>query len=704
MVLDQGAAVNQVVALTQQLADCTAELRTMYAELARRDTELSAISAIGQIVAATHDQTMLIGAVGDQILALFGAARTFIGLYDPTSGQITFPYDRWNGAVVHGDLPPPGEGLITLVIADRQVLRFNDRREFAGLTHERSPMIESWLGAPIVADDAVIGLIGIASVLPHAYVERDEVLLMMIASVLGIGLYTTQLTAEVMASHAAVAQASVTKSRFLATMSHELRTPLNTILGFTRIVRRKAVGVLPEKQVENLDKVLGSSEHLLDLINTILDIAKIDVGRMHVQLTSCDPTALISTCTTMVQPLLRPGVTLTSRIDRLPIISIDQEKLRQIVISLLSNAAKFTHQGQIVVCAAALDAQLVVTVEDSGIGIAPEALEQIFTEFHQADSSTTRQYGGTGLGLSLSRRLARLLSGDLTVASTPDVGATFTLSLPLIRAGAGEPSPNPHAVPPDAHGRRLVLVIDDDPDVHDLLGQVLRETGYAVVGATSGDEGLRLARRLRPSAITLDIMMPTRDGWQVLHDLKADPATCNIPVIVVSIIDNQPLGIQLGAVAYLRKPLDSANLLDTLAHVTLSSAGPRRLLVADDDPHIAELLGERLGEHGYELTVVPDGAAALAALEAAPYDALLLDLMMPVLDGFGVLAQLSARPGGPGLPVVVLTAHDLSAAERTLLSHQTTQVLMKHGFDTTALLRTLALALESPDTPRAADL
>ncbi len=516
-------------------------------------------------------------------------------------------------------------------------------------------------------------------------------------------------------------QANAAKSTFLANMSHELRTPLNAIIGFTRIVRRKAEGALPEKQLDNLDKVLASGEHLLGLINTVLDIAKIEAGHMDVQPANFSPTALAEACTTITQPLLRPGVALVTNFAAdLPPVYSDQDKVKQILLNLLANAAKFTHEGTITLRVRTLktgcgtrngdevrtpdlsvqhSAFSVFEVIDTGIGISEEALGRIFEEFQQADTSTTRQYGGTGLGLSISRKLARLLGGDLMATSTPGQGSTFTLAIPLHYAE--QPARADPATLAISAERPIVLAIDDDPDAIEILQDNLADAGYQVVSACNGDEGVQRAKSLKPCAITLDIMMPDKDGWQVLHDLKHDPATCDIPVILLTIVDKQALGYQLGAADYLVKPLDREALLAALQRVAHINGGiaPKQLLVVAEDADLVELVRQQLTETGCELEVVADGVAALEAINRRRPDAILLDLILPRLDGFGLIERLRQRPDHQSIPIVVLTAKTLTVAESARLCESVSQIIRKQGLDGDTLIRELQRAFQRNATP-----
>jgi PAS domain S-box-containing protein len=487
--------------------------------------------------------------------------------------------------------------------------------------------------------------------------------------------------------------ATQAKSVFLANMSHELRTPMNAIIGFTRLVMRRSQDVLPQRQYENLEKILISSEHLLTLINDILDLSKIEAGRMEVHPVSFPLEALVDVCLHTLEPMVQSErIRLVKEIEAgLPLLTTDQDKVKQILMNLLSNAVKFTTEGAITITARHYDGEITIAVTDTGIGIPTEALEHIFAEFRQVDSSTTRQYGGTGLGLSISRRLAQLLGGDITVQSAFGVGSTFTMTLPLhydaaplVTRVATLPSREESLSPPESD--KIILAIDDDPDVIYLLRENLTEAGYRVVGATSGEEGLQQARALRPLAITLDILMPHKDGWQLLHELKTDTTTRDIPIIVLSIVDNKALGYQLGAFDYLLKPFDREAILAALTRIPPQRG---RLLVVDDDVQIVDLVRQFLEGEPYEVVAAADGQEALEAISQQRPDILLLDLLMPRLDGFAVIEHLRQDAQYHQLPIIVLTAKTLTSAEYARLEQSVRTVIQKQGWERDTLMQEL---------------
>jgi len=376
-------------------------------------------------------------------------------------------------------------------------------------------------------------------------------------------------------------EASRAKSEFLANMSHELRTPMNAIIGFTRIVMRRCKEVLPDRQYGNLEKILASANHLLALINDVLDLSKIEAGRMDLHPRDFDLEPLFDQCLLTVEPMVKSKVQLIKDIQAdTPRLHNDPEKLRQILINLLSNAAKFTEEGAITVSAHRHGPDVLIAVSDTGIGIPEQAQRLVFEEFRQVDSSSTRQYGGTGLGLSISRHLARLMGGDITLHSAFKKGSTFTVRVPLHFGPASPPristsDADPHqggTVEIDDSDREsssahVVLAIDDDPDIVILLGEYLAGSGYRVVGARTGENGLRLARSLRPDVVTLDVLMPGADGWEILTKLKADPETRDLPIVLLTVVDQKDLGFRLGAADYLLKPFDREGLVAALQRV-----------------------------------------------------------------------------------------------------------------------------------------
>ena len=502
-------------------------------------------------------------------------------------------------------------------------------------------------------------------------------------------------------------EATRAKSVFLANMSHELRTPLNAIIGFTRLVMRRSKDVLPAKQYENLEKILVSGEHLLSLINAVLDLSKIEAGRVELRPAEFALEPLIDLCLRTVEPMVKGGcVEMVKDVEPdLPTLVQDQEKVRQVLTNLLGNAAKFTEAGSIRVRARRRDGEVVVEVSDTGVGIPEQARELIFEEFRQVDGGSTRQHGGTGLGLAISRRLARLMGGDVTVESAVGAGSTFALRLPLrhgalpptrstvvVSHAADEPATGGRASEPAEASRdgRAVLVIDDDPNVIELLRENLAEAGYQVVGAQDGDEGVAKARAIRPDSIVLDIVMPRKDGWQVLHELKTDPATRDIPIVLLSVVDQKNLGYRLGAADYLVKPIEREALLAALSR----ASGPyRRLLVVDDDPYVADMVRQLLEGEPVAIDAAADGREALRAIAHQAPDVIFLDLLMPGLDGFGVLEALRADPGWSRIPVIVLTAKTLTAEEAALLERRTLAVVEKRGLERDALVREVRRAL-----------
>ena len=481
--------------------------------------------------------------------------------------------------------------------------------------------------------------------------------------------------------------ASETKSQFLANMSHELRTPLNAIIGYSEMLTEEATDAGDDGYLADLDKIRGSGKHLLGLINDILDLTKIEAGRMELYIETFDVGKMVEDVAATVQPLLDKNAnSLRVELSRdVSLIRGDQVKVRQMLFNLLSNATKFTERGVITLATErerGTDGrdEVVFRVADTGIGMTAEQLGRLFQPFMQAEASTTKKYGGTGLGLAITKHFAEMMGGGVTVASEPGKGTTFTVRVPVVvadeatdRNEAARVHTHEFAAAADA---ATVLVIDDDPTVRDMIGRMLAKEGYHVVTAANGADGLTLAAEARPDVITLDIMMPGMDGWSVLSKLKADPALTAIPVVVMTIVDDRNLGFALGASDYLTKPIDRERLAEVLRQVR-SRGGEQSVLIVEDDPGSRALMRKLFEKEGWSVSEAENGSVGLAAVAAKTPGLVLLDLMMPEMDGFEFVEHLRKRNGGLDIPVVVLTAKDLTEDDRRRLRGSVDKVLQK---------------------------
>jgi adenylate cyclase len=475
--------------------------------------------------------------------------------------------------------------------------------------------------------------------------------------------------------------ANRTKSQFLANMSHELRTPLNAIIGYSEILQEDATDNGQEQLIPDLKKIEGAGRHLLGLINDILDLSKVEAGKMDVFIEDVDISSLLDEVKSIITPLVaKNGNTLDLRLgENLGNMRTDRTKVKQCLLNVLSNASKFTKDGKLTVEVLRLETDrttIQMKISDTGIGMSEEQLGRLFQAFSQADASTTKKFGGTGLGLAITRHFCRLLGGDISVASRVGEGSTFTIILPdQVAAPERSEMPNdltedslPEAVG-DGKSSITVLVVDDDPASRDLLTTNLRREGYQTVQARGGDEALELALKLRPDAITLDVLMPKTDGWAVLGALKANPELCDIPVIMVTVAPDRGIGLSLGAAEVMTKPVDRAELMSLLRNL-LSRDGP--ILLVEDDPATRDTVRQTIEKMGLTVAEVTNGRLALSWLAENPTPALiLLDLMMPEMDGFEFLDTFNSRVDWHHVPVVVITAKQLTAAERGLLSVRT---------------------------------
>jgi PAS domain S-box-containing protein len=490
------------------------------------------------------------------------------------------------------------------------------------------------------------------------------------------------------------------KSEFVANMSHELRTPLNAIIGYSEILVEDAEEQNVLEFVPDLQKISGAGRHLLMLINGILDLSKIEAGKMDIFLEEFDIASTVEDVKAVVQPLIdanRNSIRLNIG-KNLGSMYSDQTKVRQNLINLLSNASKFTDRGRITLTASRVrrsgkageskEDWIKFRIRDTGIGMTEDQTERLFQAFTQADSSTTRNYGGTGLGLTITRHFCDMLGGEVEVESVLGEGSVFTLYLPAksaaedgIDAGDYVTIIDPAASAPI----KTVLAIDDDRSIHKFLDEALVHEGYRVIHALGGEEGLRLAREVRPDVITLDIIMPKDDGWTVLSQLKNDADLKRIPVVLLTVLGDAEMGYALGAADYLTKPIDSDALLDALARHTHPD-GPASILVVDDDPSTRNMLRRTLEREGLPVRLAGDGKEALEQIKEMAPTLILLDLLMPVKDGFDVMAELQNNPDWSQIPVVIITAKDLTSDEIRMLDGKVEKIFKKGAYDRRALL------------------
>jgi signal transduction histidine kinase/CheY-like chemotaxis protein len=661
------------------------ELQARTAELGRSVEELKALGEVGSAVSSTLDLDTVLTTILTHANQLAGTQAGQIFDYDEATEELspraTFGYTQDIAEALRRNPIRKGEGVTGQAVLKRQPVQVPDiAAEGAYDSRLRDLIMESGfralLAVPLIREDQVMGALAIARKQPGAYPPQVIDLLTTFASQSALAMQNARLfhQLEVASQH---------KSTFLANMSHELRTPLNAIIGYSEMLQEDAVDEGAESLVPDLKRVNAAGKHLLELINSILDLSKIEAGKMELQLEEFSVARLVDDIGAVVKPLAEKNG------NRLELVCdastgtmhADLTKVRQVLFNLLSNACKFTEQGTVSLAVhreeSGGDAWLSFAVSDTGIGLSADQLGRLFQEFSQVHADATRKYGGTGLGLALSRRLCRLMGGDIAVTSEPGKGSAFTVRLP---ANVTHLAERPESAQTGSAG--TVLVIDDELPVRDLMRRFLNKEGFRVLAVGGGEDGLRIAREQRPDAITLDVMMPGMDGWTVLSALMADPDLRDIPVIMLTIVDDKHTGYALGASDYLTKPIDRARLLAVLSRYRRDLP----ILVVDDEPGVRQLLRRTLEGEGYTVVEAENGRAALALLDSGLPGVILLDLMMPELDGFGVVSALREREAWHGIPVVIITAKELTAEERAWLNGSVVRILEKAALGEDALL------------------
>ncbi len=484
---------------------------------------------------------------------------------------------------------------------------------------------------------------------------------------------------DLLAARQAAESANAAKSQFLASMSHELRTPLNAILGYSEMLQEDAAEKGDEAVIPDLGKIHSAGTHLLTLINDVLDLSKIEAGKMELYLETFEVRPLLETVVTTVQPLItKNGNRLDLEApDTLGTIHADATRVRQVLLNLLSNASKFTERGTITLSARRAAGEIVFAVRDTGIGMTEEQLGRLFEAFAQAEATTAAKYGGTGLGLAISKKFCEMMGGSVAVESAPGVGTTFTVRLPvvprpIVAAGAASAAA---ADGPEDGDRPTVLVIDDDPAARELMRRILEKERMCVITAATGEEGIARARAEHPAAIALDVVMPGMDGWAVLAALKDDPALVAIPVVMTTMLDDRNLGLALGAADYLTKPIDRKRLTAVLGRYVRSGGGT--VLIVEDDEATRRVVRRVVQKLGWNTQEAENGLVALERLADTSPSLILLDLMMPEMDGFAFLEALREREQWREIPVAVITAKELTPDDHRRLNGGVAQIVSK---------------------------
>jgi GAF domain-containing protein/CheY-like chemotaxis protein/HAMP domain-containing protein len=677
----------------------------LFAESRQRIAELGLLF---DVTTAAAGSTRMDEVLQRSVQALHGAlgdAQVAIFLLDGDALS-SRAHAGYAGLLEAGLRIPLGRGVIGWVAESGQPAVIGDVSQDSRY-QALDPRVRSELAVPLLAGQQVIGVLNVERPRVEAFSQNDLRLLTTLSTTLAAAIRNAQLFEEIEAANERLREVDRLKSEFLASMSHELRTPLNSIIGFSRVILKGIDGPLTELQQTDLTAIHSAGQHLLGLINDILDLSKIEAGKLELAFDEVNLSEVIRGVMTSAIGLTRDKpITLHVEMPAdLPAVWADQIRIRQAVLNLVANAAKFTDQGSITVRAAVVhdrplradgDGPLVefvrVSVIDTGIGIAGEDMPKLFQAFQQVDSSSSRRAGGTGLGLNITKQLVELHGGRIGLSSQYGHGSTFWFTVPV------HPEPVSPPEPPGADGqgdtRRIVLAVDDDPGVITLYRRYLEPQGYRVVGVNRSDEVLQRVRELRPFVITLDVLMPHKDGWQVIQELKREPDTRAIPVIMASIIAEQGRGFSLGAADYLVKPILEQDLLAAVRRLD-GEGQERTVLIIDDEADNIRLIRRVLeGEAHYRVFEAQGGREGLEAVASLRPHIVVLDLMMPEVDGFEVLAALKSNPETRPIPVIVVTAKDITAEDRDRLNGYVGALLRKGPLTESELLQDVSRVLE----------
>lgn len=701
-------------ALAVRSVDLVRTLESRTHELARRVNQLEALGAVGQGVSSSLELMEVLTTIVLQAVILSGTDGGSIYEFDEGAREFHIRTACGTSAEVLNLLRRTRIGLDDTFLGQAAThghpITLPDLRD-APLDPHLSIMAEdgwrSLVAVPMLREGRIVGALVVRRHTPGYIPDEICDLLESFASQSALALINARLYRELEQQSAALEVASRHKSEFLASMSHELRTPLNAIIGFSEVLLERMFGELNEKQADYLRDIWSSGKHLLELLNDILDLSKIEAGHMVLNRSEFAVRESLEYCLSMVRErALKQGILLSLEADpEVGLLDADRLRFRQVVLNLLSNAVKFTPEGGRVDVRATIRGQdLVVEVADTGPGVAADDRQRIFDSFQQG-TRLSRHTEGTGLGLTLCKRILELHGGRIWVESEVGKGSTFGIALPT---GSGEPTSKP-VRPVDLDSGLIteptpgpgptVVVVEDDRRSFDLLRAYLEAADIRVVGARDGEEGLDTVRRLNPAGVILDIFLPGVDGWEVLAQLKADPGTAAIPVIVVSMLDERGRGSALGAAEYLVKPVGKEQLLAAVHRAVAMPERKHTVVAIDDDPLAIELVRASLEPRGWTVLGAATGPEGLALIRERQPSVVLLDLLMPGMDGFEVVEALRADPGTKSVPVVILTSKSMSQQDKERLHGRITYVARKAEFDLSGLAGLLRWASASRRSP-----
>ena len=669
--------------------------------LNRRNEYLAASAEIGRLVTSTLDLEAIYERSVNLVVERFGFYHAAIFIIDEAGVNAHLQEATGAAGQKLKDrkhyLPVGSRSTVGEATRSGEVVIINDITNTS--LHKPNPLLpetKAEAAIPLRISNRTIGVLDIQSTERDAFTEDDIAILQLLTDQISVGIDNARSYNIAQQAVEEMREVDRLKSQFLANMSHELRTPLNSIIGFARVILKGIDGPITELQQQDLTAIFNSGQHLLGLINDILDLSRIEAGKMELTFDEVNINDLITSVMSTAAGLVKdkPIKLVPAVADDLPMVRADAMRIRQVLINFLSNAAKFTEEGEILV-KANLDEtdkgqpMVLVRVIDSGPGIAEEDQAKLFQPFSQVDASLTRKVGGSGLGLSICHHLIQMHSGQIGVQSALGKGSTFYFSIPVVQSK------------PKAEGEnseRVILAIDDDPQIISLYERYLEPKGFTVIGLSDPAKARERVEQLKPFAITLDIMMPGYDGWQVLTDLKSSSKTRDIPVVVCSIVEDEEKGFSLGAADYLVKPILEEDLLASLDRLN-GDGSIREVLVIDDDPNDLRLLGKMLSEQGkYKAILAEGGPAGWSSIQSKPPHAIVLDLFMPEMDGFTILENLRKDNKHRDTPVIVITGADLTSEQQKQLDNLGQRLLQKSSLKEKELITTIEKALQRVKT------